>query len=164
MVIPMAGVHDPGCPVCSTFVSADSGIIAVAALSMMLGIGANTAIFSVMDAMIFAKLPISKPDELVVVRVQDPWHNTPNYSVPYQMIDRADDLKTFFSGVAAAMNVDRSNVTIHPKGPRDGSTRVDPLTTRFSMVSGNYFATLGINAAVGRVLTQMTTAYPARIR
>src|SRR5205823_7912661 len=51
-------------------------ITAVAILSLALGIGANTAIFSLMDSVMLRLLPVQKPEELVLLQLQEPDHKS----------------------------------------------------------------------------------------
>ena len=129
------------------------GVTAVAALSLALGIGANTAIFSVAEALMFRTLAVSQPKELVVFRTDDPWHDTPNYGMPYQMHEAMDRLGGFFSGTAAEGPIDRANLTVLPGQAMDGSAGAAPQTTHLSMVTGNYFSVLRVQTAMGRTLT-----------
>jgi predicted permease len=120
------------------------GFTAVAALSLALGIGANTAIFSVMDAFLLRMLPVKDPQQLVVF---DPIFQGRNNNglLPFRMYERLRTLEAFFSDVTAILSVDRSNVTI--LGPGGG---MDPGQCRVGVVTGNFFETLGVPAAIGR--------------
>jgi putative ABC transport system permease protein len=120
------------------------GFTAVAVLTLALGIGANTAIFSMVDAVLFRPLPIAKPGEVVRLaeaqtkRASDWWPFTsfPNYL-------RYRDQNTVFSGLAAY--VDRFPVNV--SAARLTADRVDA-----GMVTGSYFQTLGVSAEVGRTI------------
>jgi putative ABC transport system permease protein len=87
------------------------------------------------------------------VRVDDPWHDTPNYGVPYTMFGAQETLAPFFAGIAGVGPVDRSNVIVRPKRAGDGPGFTDPEPVHFSMVSGNYFPLLGLQARLGRTFT-----------
>jgi hypothetical protein len=80
-------------------------------LSLTLGIGANTAIFSVMDAFLLRMLPVRDPQQLVVF---DPIFQgrSNNGLVPFPMYERLRTLTAFFSEMTAILSVDRSNITI----------------------------------------------------
>src|ERR1019366_4594641 len=73
------------------------GFTAVAVLSLALGIGATTAIFSVMDALMFRPLPITDPQQLVVVG------RTGGSVFSYKMWKQMRDQQDVFSGVFAYM-------------------------------------------------------------
>src|SRR5690349_1332088 len=105
---------------------------------MALGIGANTAIFSLIDALMLRSLPVRHPEQLVHVALAD-WDQQP-LDVPFWEALR--DREDVFSGVFA-----------WSQGPfnmaRTGQARnVDGL-----LVSGDFFTTLGVGAVAGRVLT-----------
>ena len=116
----------------------------MALLSLALGIGANTAIFSVMDAFLLRMLPVRDPQHLVVF---DPIYEGRSNSalLPFPMYERLRKLDAFFSDMTAIFSVDRSPVTIHGAG---GGT--DPEQCRVGVVTGSFFETLGVSAAVGR--------------
>jgi predicted permease len=115
----------------------------VAILSLALGIGANTAIFTLVDQILLRKLPVHNPEELVMLFQEGP-HNGSNmgsrmhsYPIYQEYQKRAEPL----SEVIARRLIDTS-VSI------DNSTeRLDA-----EMVSGNYFTMLGVRPAIGRVL------------
>jgi len=120
------------------------GFTAVAVLSLALGIGANTAIFSVMDAFLLRLLPVRDPQQLVVF---DPIYvgRSNNGLLPFPVYERLRTLDKYFSNMTAILPVDRSNVTI-----LDPGGGVDPGQCSVGIVTGNFFETLGIRAAIGR--------------
>ena len=123
-------------------------VFAVAAvLSLGIGIGANTAMFAVVDALLLKKLPVPQPDGLVhvIVMTEPPYRRD---DVPYQVFVRLREGATAFSSVAGVWPVERANVSVD-EAARDTAAAA---MTRVSLVTGDYFATLGVNAAIGRVL------------
>jgi len=130
------------------------GFIAVALLSLALGIGANTSIFSLMDALIFRPLPVQPPEQLVLLgRGQGsgitgsfPNRETVAYSQPFLESLRARN--QVFSSVAG---IESMRADIHGRFEGDSSSEAAPLKIR--VVSGNYFSMLGVGPAAGRVLT-----------
>src|SRR5207244_10532094 len=114
---------------------------AVAILSLALGIGANTAIFTLIDQLLLRKLPIKAPDELVMLYQQGPnmGSNTGSrmHSYPlYQDLQaRAAPLAEVLCRRLVAVSLSVDNTT----------ERVDA-----EMVSGNYFTMLGVKPAIGR--------------
>src|SRR3954467_8595712 len=117
---------------------------AVAILSLALGIGANTAIFTLMDQLMLRKLPIRNPEQLVVL-YQTGSHNGSNmgrwmHSYPiYQDFQQKGEP---FSEVLCRRLV-------------SASISVDNQTERVDaeLVSGNFFTMLGVKPALGRLFT-----------
>ncbi len=126
------------------------GFTTVAVLSLALGIGANTAIFSVIDALMLKTLPVSRPEELVTFRWDDGSSGPASsfYTFTHTIFEKMRDRNQVFSGVSGSWVIGRSNVTINGPG---GS--LDPVPVAVGLVSGNYFSTLGINAIAGRTFT-----------
>ena len=124
------------------------GFTTVAVLSLALGIGANTAIFSVIDALLLKRLPVRSPEELVVL--QQTFQRGSGNNIPYRAYRRFLDLTQFFSVLAAVSNADRYNVTINRPGE---PAEPDPAQVEVGVVTGNYFSALGVQARIGRVLT-----------
>jgi predicted permease len=114
----------------------------VAILSLALGIGANTAIFTLIDQIVLRKLPVKDPDQLVML-YQRGAHNGSNmgsrmHSYPiYQDFQQKAEP---FSEVICRRLV-------------DASVSIDNQTERVNaeVVSGNYFTMLGVKPALGRV-------------
>ena len=114
----------------------------VAILSLALGIGANTAIFTLMDQILLRKLPVKAPEQLVML-YQQGLHNGSNmglrmhsYPVYQDLQQRAEPLSEVLCRrlVPASVSIDNQTERIQAE-----------------MVSGNYFAMLGVKPALGRV-------------
>jgi predicted permease len=123
-------------------------VFAIAAvLSLGIGIGANTAMFSLVDALLLKKLPVPQPDGLVhfEIMTEPPYRRD---DVPYDMFVKLRDGSTSFSSMAGISAVDRANLTVGAAALDAASAAV----TRVGLVTVDYFATLGVNASVGRVL------------
>ena len=112
----------------------------VAILSLALGIGANAAIFSVINAVMLRALPVAEPDRLVLIsRLSET--GRPLY-VPVRFFDLLRDHLTSVSGIAALGTLRQTAII-------DGE---DELVNA-DMVSGSYFDVLGVQPAAGRLLT-----------
>src|SRR5438128_8393072 len=116
----------------------------VAILSLALGIGANTAIFTLIDQILLRKLPVANPDQLVMLYQQGA-HNGSNmgsrvhsYPIYQDYQKRAEPLAEVICRRLAETSVSIDNQT----------ERLDT-----EMVSGNYFAMLGVHPAIGRVFS-----------
>ena len=120
------------------------GFTAVAVLTLALGIGANAALFSVIDSVVFRTLPVARPAELVDVgssaTKQSP--GGPGVSWP-GYVEYRDLSASPFSGLAAY--TDRVQVTLAQE-----DTAGRPSTA--AAVTGNYFDLLGVRAARGRLI------------
>jgi macrolide transport system ATP-binding/permease protein len=123
--------------------SRSPGFTALAVLTLALGIGANTAIFSVLDPLLLRKLPVQNPDELV-------WVNSSGTMGPAEI----SEIETFyayrdkaavFSGVLAFADVAPYAVT------HNGRTAL----ANGELVSGSYFTTLGVRPFAGRLFTDI---------
>ncbi len=116
------------------------GFTAVAVLSLALGIGANLAVFSVLQRLVLTKLPVRDPDQLhqlVVVQT-----NGPHYTNPFPKFVVMRDNFTVFKPLFGWGGFKRP-VTA-------GSFAEDAMV---AAVTGNYFETLGIRPALGRLIT-----------
>ncbi|MGB6200713.1 MAG: ABC transporter permease, partial [Candidatus Acidiferrales bacterium] len=120
------------------------GTTAIAVLTLALGIGANTAIFSLVDAVLFRPLPISKPAEVVRLTFGETRGDSHWITTSFPAYQEYRDNTDVFSGMAAYL--DRLPVNFSAAGA--SAERVDA-----GMVTGNYFQTLGVNALLGRVIS-----------
>lgn len=112
---------------------------AVAVLTLALGLGANTAIFSVIDAMLLRPLPgVREPDRLVAFERVQPTDVFDNFGYP-DYLDYRDRARTL-SGVAAYTG----SILNFGTGTAE--------RIRGNLVTGNYFTTLGVHAAAGRLI------------
>jgi putative ABC transport system permease protein len=108
-------------------------VTSVAILSLALGIGANTAVFSLLDAVALKSLPIHDPDRLVMLS------NSPYSYALYDEIRRHEQI---FDGTAAYNCCGFLTMTVAG----------DAQALEYLWVSGDFFSTLGIPATVGRML------------
>src|SRR5262249_21463561 len=138
------------------------GLTAISVLTLALGIGMNTAIFSLIDAVLFRALPAKAPADLVLLRWyaghQGKIHSHPShgdcpnhrndgpsdgyeFSLPFFNLLR--EQKDVFAGLAAYTGADRLNLS---------GNGAATIVNNSLLVSGGYFATLGTRAALGRLL------------
>ena len=117
---------------------------AMAILTLALGIGANTAIFTLVDAVLLKTLPVKDPKSLVVVDTITPRGERRNMSHPLFQALRSN--REVFAGVLAAQD---GTSRLPMIGLEAGSV---PEEVVVQLVSGDYFQVLGTTAAVGRTL------------
>jgi predicted permease len=152
------------------------GFSAVAILTLALGIGANTAIFSLIDAVMLRSLPVENPSQLVLLQ----WaaRNSPNVHGYQSAGDCVNDMRlgaknpggcsfsepmfreiakaNILSGTAAFANTGRLNLT--GNGPA--------TVINGQLVSGDFFRTMGLKAATGRLIDvtdDMPSAAPVAV-
>jgi predicted permease len=125
-------------------------LTAVALLSLGLGIGANTAIFSFLDALVLRSLPVKQPSQLLLLGngrasgITSDYGSTRLYSYPFfREFQKKNEV---FSDVAAVFSI-----TNNPHGIVDHRDQMEPMS--LDIVSGSYFSTLGVEPAIGRLLT-----------
>jgi predicted permease len=129
------------------------GFTFVAVLSLALGIGANTAIFSLLDAVMLKTLPVKEPSQLVLfgngknMGATDsfPDESWDLFSYPfYRKVQQRTDL---FSSVGSLLSIPWD---VHGFVNANG----DIESMQVQLVSGSYFPVLGVNAGLGRVLSE----------
>jgi predicted permease len=115
----------------------------VAILSLALGIGANTAIFTLIDQILLRQLPVSHPEQLVMLYQQGS-HNGSNMGSRMHSYPIYQDLQQKAEPLSEVLcrRLFEASVAIE-----NSTERVDA-----EMVSGNYFTMLGVKPALGRVL------------
>ena len=117
------------------------GFALIIILSLALGIGANTAIFSVLNAVLLRPLPVAHPEQLHALDITQSKFRAPqrfSYPLFEQMRAAAPD------GVAAMTRVARMYSRLTGENEQD--------ITRVQLVSGEYFTLLGLAPALGRLL------------
>jgi len=118
------------------------GFSAVCVLTLALGIGANTAIFSLVDTVMLKMLPVQKPEELMVVSTLSPGESESNEDFTNPLWEQIRDQQDAFAGVFS-WGTERFDLS------QGGESHlVDGL-----FVSGDYFSALGVNPVAGRVFT-----------
>src|SRR5438445_3483883 len=122
------------------------GFTTVAVLTLALGIGGNTAIFSLLDQVLLRSLPVAEPDRLVILHEgewRSGWSTSDNSEMVYSYPHYKDvrDQIPFFEGVIARAGVPLSVAAAGTSERGQGE-----------IVSGNYFAVLGVRPALGRLL------------
>jgi predicted permease len=136
------------------------GFTVVAVLTLALGIGANTAIFSVMNTVMLRFLPVPDPERLVYLRVEGrpegTWQ-TGDDSRTFNMpsFDHLRNERAVFSDLMAFAPLGISGVTV-----RHGE---EPEVVPGDMVSGNLFSGLGVRPARGRTLTLEDETHHAQV-
>jgi len=124
-------------------------VTAIAVLSLALGIGANSAIFSMFDQLLRRPLPVAEPERLVNLAAPGPMpgSNSCNQAGDcdevwsYPMFRDLEKAQTPFTGIAA-----------HRLFGASYSVRGEPLAGEGMLVSGSYFPLLGITPAAGRLI------------
>src|SRR5690349_24708879 len=117
------------------------GFTLVAVLTLAFGIGANTAIFSVVNAVVLRPLPFPKPEQIVILRDDLTGRQIEDVGLSVDELKDLQERSGVFEQVSAVWPVD-ANLT--------GSER--PERIELLAVSPNYFSLLGAKAQLGRVL------------
>src|SRR5437667_298267 len=110
-------------------------------LSLALGIGATTAVFSVMNAVALRPLPVAEPERLVVLQPELRGKRFPLFHPLFEELRRDQQS---LAGMFAVSDEPYLKVAFE---------HASPAYVRGSLVSGNYFQVLGLSPAAGRLLT-----------
>ena len=122
-------------------------LTAAATITLALAIGANTAIFSAVEAVVLKPLPFAAPDRLVAL-----WESNPDrgwvhqVTAPANALDWSEQVPAF-EGVAGYSDVDRATLL----------GRGEPQLLPAARVTGNFFSVLGVRPLLGRGLTAAET-------
>jgi predicted permease len=117
------------------------GFTAATILTLALGIGANTGLFSLVNSVLLGNLPVRNPQELVVIKYTDSRSREAEEDFSYPMYQAIRDKNSVFANVltraGVTFNASYSGQSEHANG---------------EMVSGNYFETLGVQPFLGRLI------------
>src|SRR5690242_11589164 len=138
------------------------GFAVVAILSIALGVGANTAIFSVIDAVMLRSLPVRNANELVTMgdptRYNGMSHGSGRADIfSYPFYERFRERNQVFTDVYASGRCEQLNVVAAGGQSIAGTTDQKP---RGRFVTGNYFAVLGVPALLGRTFSEQEVRVP----
>jgi predicted permease len=125
------------------------GFAVAAVLSLALGIGANTAVFSLFHTVMLRMLPVENPATLFTMKLTGGWGRG---FVSYPLYLALGERKDLFQDVAARTGVFRA------RWQPGGGDRVELVSREF--VSGNYFGLLGVRPALGRLFTDEDNRVP----
>src|SRR5512134_2451398 len=130
------------------------GFTLVAVLTLGLGIGANTAIFSIVNAVLLNPMPYREPDRLVQFWETNPLQNWTQATVaPANLFDWQKQSQSF-DEIAAYMGSDKSGPGIAGLQLTGGG---EPERVKALFVTGNVFSVLGVDAMIGRTLREEET-------
>jgi putative ABC transport system permease protein len=119
------------------------GFTLVAVLTLALGTGTATAMFSVADAVVLRPLPYADADRLVVISMSDPERNQPFVEFSYPAYREWHDRSRQFQTVAAMSSVNDETIL---------TGRGEPMPVEGRWVTGEFFSLLGVAPAFGRAL------------
>ena len=124
------------------------GFSAIVVLALALGLGANTALFSLFDHVLLRALPVQQPEQLVVLSVTNE-SSSAQRSFSYPMYRALRDKNSVCSSMLAQAGAEL-NATYAGHSEK----------ARGELVSGNYFETLGVQPILGRLFTQADDVTP----
>src|SRR4029453_11394883 len=118
------------------------GFTLVTAITLALGIGANTAIFSITDKLLIRSLPVEKPDQLVLINSVSVSPHFVSNAFSYPIFKDYRDQNEVFSGM---FGFTRTQLELNT------NDHTEQLESEY--VSSNYFEVLGVKASLGRVFS-----------
>lgn len=118
------------------------GFAVVVVVTFALGIGVNSALFTVTNAVLLKMLPVHDPQQLALVGVVNPKHAEPGFAMPYPAYEQIRDHNQVFSSVLAY-------------GDTDLTARFGDTSDRVhaQLISGSFFTTLGVETVLGRAIS-----------
>ncbi|HEY2378595.1 MAG TPA: ABC transporter permease [Gemmatimonadaceae bacterium] len=134
----------------------NAGFSLVVVLTLALGIGANTAIFTLIDSVLLRPLEVPRPEQLVAIgnpsRTGGVSQGGPRLDlISYPMYQTFQQRATMFQGMLASGRVDQMDLVVDGRAPEHPRARY---------VSGNYFRVLGVPVALGRPFGKAEDAGP----
>jgi predicted permease len=123
-------------------------VAAVAVLSLGIGIGANTAIFGLMDRMLFRSLPVRDPQQLVLLRSAGGWSGT----IETQYGDAVSFSFRKYQALAEQTGAVFQGMLARAPFGASISARSQTDAAQGELISGNYFDLLGVRPALGRLI------------
>src|SRR5579863_900672 len=131
------------------------GFTIIAVVTLALGIGANTAIFSLMDQVLLRRLPVRNPSELVVLHAPGP--------ITGRASSDGDVTESFSYPMYKGLRDGAANaIALIARSSSDASLASQGQTERgrLELVTGNYFDVLGVTPAIGRVFSPQDDKTP----
>src|SRR5215471_11492268 len=123
--------------------AANKGFALTAVITLALGIGANTAIFNLMDALMLRWLPVNRPQDLLMLQLAAAGNTEGDPSVSYPLVHAIDDRRDIFTAVAG---YSAARFTV--------GSGASMANVRGAMVTGAFYDTLGLTPAAGRLLSR----------
>lgn len=125
---------------------------AVALITLTLGIGANTAVFSLMNGLLWRELPVREPNRLVRLRLT----NLPPYERQWvggkETVPKERNQLSFplFEAIGKQQDLFQGMFGVSGQGRAVAEVRGEPSRLQMSSVTGSYFSVLGVDAIAGR--------------
>jgi putative ABC transport system permease protein len=118
------------------------GFAVLAVITMALGIGLNTVIFSIVNGLLFRPLPVSHPEQIYTLSAAKNGRSVGNVFSYQDLLKIREQTTAVFSNVAAVRMFSRTGLSVNGKS--------EPMWTDF--VTGNFFNMMGVRPAVGRFI------------
>lgn len=128
------------------------GFTGAGILTLALGVGATTAVFSVAEPLLARRLPVIAPEELVLFRTVDPAQENGGDRIPDEFFDLLTSGSRTLSGALASLSLEDVSAPLDLVIEGEGPDNAEPV--RFEFVTGSYFGVLGLEPAAGRLLTE----------
>src|SRR5579863_10100512 len=122
------------------------GFAAVAILSLALGLGANIAIFSLVDAVIWKYLPVERPEQLMQLQYRVPESSNESSTFANPAWEQVRDRHDVFADLFAWSNKDKFDLALFKEAQGETTTVANGV-----WISGGFFSALGLRAAAGRL-------------
>src|SRR5215831_74671 len=125
------------------------GFTAIAIVTLALGIGVNSLMFSLVDAVLFRPLPVRAPDQLL--RIGTTFGNRGSSGISYPMLQDFREQSQAFAGIAGFSGGNVVNM---------GTNDEQPDRVAATLVSGNFFPLLGVRPGLGRLISEQDDLTP----